>query len=57
MTRNEAKKKILGLFLSQLTGDDRALFGEDVDEGTHEWRAYDGARDELLTEFARRTKE
>lgn len=55
MTRADAKKKILGFFLNQLTGDDAALFGDDVDEGSRDWKAYDAARKELLDEFARRT--
>ena len=55
MTRAEAKKKILGLFLTELTGNDEALFGDEIHEGSQEWNAYDSARKELIEEFARRT--
>lgn len=56
MTREEAKKKILGLFLSELTDDDEALFGPKGIEGERDHKAFDGARKELIVEFKRRIK-
>lgn len=55
MTREEAKKQILGLFLEQLSQDDEALFGLNAIEGERDFPAFDGARKELITEFGRRT--
>lgn len=59
MTRAEAKKKILGVLLNELTNDDLELFGDEVmdaGEGSRLWKAFDGARNELLEEFRRRTE-
>lgn len=55
MTKDEAKKQILGLFLGQLSEDDEALFGPDGIEGERHHKAFDGARKELIAEFERRT--
>lgn len=55
MTREEAKKQILSLFLGQLSEDDEALFGPDGIEGERDSPAFDGARVELIAEFERRT--
>jgi hypothetical protein len=55
MTREEAKKRILGVFLNELEADDEALFGPDAIEGERDYPAFDGARKELLVEFKRRT--
>jgi len=56
MTRDQAKKQILGLFLGQLSEDDEALFGPDGVEGERDHAAFDGARKELIAEFTRRTE-
>lgn len=54
MTREEAKKQILGVFLHELSNDDETLFGPGGMEGEPDHRAFDGARKELIAEFTRR---
>lgn len=56
MTRDDAKKQILGVFLRDLSDDDEALFGPDGIEGERDFTAFDGARKELIEEFERRTR-
>lgn len=56
MTREQAKKQILGLFLEELSADDEALFGADYIEGEPGYAAFDGARKELIAEFERRIR-
>lgn len=57
MTKAEAKKKILGLFLGELSADDEALFGPDGIEGERDYKAFNAARLELQEEFERRTRD
>ncbi len=58
MTRAQAKKQLLGFLINQLMADDEAPFGETVADDTEsqEYRAFDGARKELVEEFERRSK-
>lgn len=50
MTKADAKKRLLGFLVNQLTQDDEAPFGEEIaySEGSQEYRAMDSARKELV---------
>lgn len=53
MTKSDAKKRLLGFLVNQLTQDDEAPFGEEIaySENSQEYRAMDAARKELVDEF------
>lgn len=56
MTKADAKKRLLGFLINQLTQDDEAPFGEEIaySDGSQEYRAMDAARKELVEEFNKR---
>lgn len=56
MTKADAKKRLLGFLVNQLTQDDSAPFGEEIAcaDGSQEYRAMDAARSELIEEFNKR---
>ncbi len=56
MTKADAKKRLLGFLINQLTQDDEAPFGEEIaySEGSQEYKAMATARKELVEEFNKR---
>jgi len=57
MTKAEAKKRLLGFLINQLTQDDEAPFGEEIaysGDGSQAYRAMHAARQELVEEFNKR---
>jgi len=56
MTKAEAKKRLLGFLINQLTQDDEAPFGEEIayDADSQAYRAMRAARKELVEEFNKR---
>ena len=56
MTKAEAKKRLLGFLINQLTQDDEAPFGEEIaySDESQAYRAMHTARKELVEEFNRR---
>lgn len=54
MTKVQAKRKLLHSLATILDGDD-SLFPEDLDDASRAYDAWDAAREELSTEFRRRS--